>query len=729
MVLRDLAPDLFQFGRFTLEPQRRRLCVDGVPVALSSRAFDILLLLIENRDRVVTKDEIFARVWPGTIVEENNLAVQISALRRALQEAPGDPKLIATVPGRGYRFVGLVDGAAAADAEAAPAAEVVAVVMPPTAAAVRSQRTLWLSCAATLVVAAAAWGLYGLLKIPESPRLSIAVLPFRNLSGDPREDSLAAAISHDLAADVSRIPGSVVIPREKLEADGDIGRKLQVRYLLDGSLTIQADAFNVNAELIDTQTGRHICCDRFNVTRDTLGADREQIVRRIASVLNAKLIQIEASRSLREHANNADALDYYLRARSVLDQGDGLDSLNMAQKLLEHAVNAAPSLSDTQSGLVTDAQAELGLVLLRKINDFGDNENYQTDHAEAENSINSALSQNTHSAIAITASGMLALVDYRCDQALSSFVKAKELDPNEVRAMEGFARCSGQIGHSADMIAELKKILTIDPASPENSHRQQLIGSGYLFLGNLAEAKQWLDRSAAGATEAEAAASSPIDSREWRKLYLIAIAELQGDKVGASRLFSAYDARYPHRSVWRIATYFTRGLYKQAGSQAFLAALQAAGMPQYLSDEMRNFQVSERAATPAGNDFDETPISIEGHNAIGTEAVRSLLAAKPKPIVLDVGRGVGLIHGATWVWSQGYWVDRDTMMLLDLRRAKAGADTPIVVMADNLLGWDSYNAARFLIAHQYRNVLWYRGGEEAWAAHGYQQDTDDMRPM
>ena len=99
MVLRDLSPEVFRFGHFTLEPQRRLLSIDGNAIPLSSRAFDILLFLVEQRDRVVTKDEIFARVWPGTIVEENNLAVQISALRRAPGRAAGRPETRHDGPG------------------------------------------------------------------------------------------------------------------------------------------------------------------------------------------------------------------------------------------------------------------------------------------------------------------------------------------------------------------------------------------------------------------------------------------------------------------------------------------------------------------------------------------------------------------------------------------------------------------------------------------------------
>ena len=102
MRLTDEAQGAVEFGRFRLLPHRRELRADGATVEMGGRAFDVLMVLTEARGALVTKDEIMARVWPDTVVEENNLVVQISALRRALGE---DRDFIRTVPGRGYRFI------------------------------------------------------------------------------------------------------------------------------------------------------------------------------------------------------------------------------------------------------------------------------------------------------------------------------------------------------------------------------------------------------------------------------------------------------------------------------------------------------------------------------------------------------------------------------------------------------------------------------------------------
>ena len=121
----------YAFGRFELSTAARELRAGGAPVALGARAFDVLAALVEHRDRLVTKNELLALVWPNVVVEENNLQVQISALRKLL-----GPQAIATIPGRGYRFTALLSGSAAA----APPVAVAEGGIAPTASTARVSR-------------------------------------------------------------------------------------------------------------------------------------------------------------------------------------------------------------------------------------------------------------------------------------------------------------------------------------------------------------------------------------------------------------------------------------------------------------------------------------------------------------------------------------------------------------------------------------------------------------
>jgi rhodanese-related sulfurtransferase len=160
--------------------------------------------------------------------------------------------------------------------------------------------------------------------------------------------------------------------------------------------------------------------------------------------------------------------------------------------------------------------------------------------------------------------------------------------------------------------------------------------------------------------------------------------------------------------------------------KAFFAALEDAGMPFY-ADEYQDFGVQPKDSHQIGNDFDPTPLAISGGNRIDAKSLHALLLRTPGAVVLDVGRGAGVIRSGHWIWSQGFEVDPDTAMETYIKHDKATVESPIIVMSDSPLGWDSYNAALDLIARGYRNVLWFRGGEEAWAAQGY--NSVDLRPM
>ena len=160
------------------------------------------------------------------------------------------------------------------------------------------------------------------------PRLSIVVMPFRNLGTDPADGYLADAVSDDLTTDLSHIPGSVVIARSSADVyktrnvgAEQIGRELGVRYLLEGSLRRTGDQIVINAQLIDTQTGAHLWAERFDASRQELVDTQMAIVRRIASALNFTLVQIEGQRSLQDRPNDPDAVDLFFQG--TLSTGAG----------------------------------------------------------------------------------------------------------------------------------------------------------------------------------------------------------------------------------------------------------------------------------------------------------------------------------------------------------------------------------------------------------------------
>jgi TolB-like protein len=284
------------------------------PVAIGSRAFEVLRVLIAAHGDLVSKDEIMAAVWPGTVVEDNNLTVQIAALRRILDHGRADGSCIQTVAGRGYRFAVAVTWHAG-DSGISRTPVVVIGTRPP-------------------------------------PPLSIVVLPFTNLSNDPDQEYFADGLTDDLTTDLSRIAGSFIIARgtaftykgKSAEAK-QIGRELGVRYVLEGSVRRSGDRVRVNAQLIDAETDAHLWAERFDRGIGDLFALQDEITSRIAVELNLELIAAEAARPI----NHPDAVDYIFRGRAAQSKPPTRDNYAEAVGWFERALELDPRSADAQS--------------------------------------------------------------------------------------------------------------------------------------------------------------------------------------------------------------------------------------------------------------------------------------------------------------------------------------------------------------------------------------------
>src|SRR5262245_48723473 len=209
--------DEIDLRRFRFDLRQRELRRDGHPVHLSSRARDILWVLACANGEVVSKDELMARVWPGLVVEENNIQVHISALRKALDEGKDGQTYVVTVPGRGYRLVGT---------NPAPSAVVRAVEIRPRPA------------------------------LPDKP--AIAVLPFQNMSGDIEQEYFADGVVEEIITALSRFSGLFVIARNSsFTYKGrsvdikQVGCELGVRYVLEGSVRRGGNRIRITGQLIE----------------------------------------------------------------------------------------------------------------------------------------------------------------------------------------------------------------------------------------------------------------------------------------------------------------------------------------------------------------------------------------------------------------------------------------------------------------------------------------------
>jgi TolB-like protein/Tfp pilus assembly protein PilF len=321
----------FRVGEFEIQAQGRRVLSAGEPLPLGARAFDLLLALIEHRDRVVGKDELLSLAWPGLVVEENNLSVQVSALRKLL-----GADAIATVAGRGYRFT-------------LPLQDV------PAVAATRRPDE----------------GLARVGLAPEAERASIAVLPFEARSEDAAIGFLADGLVEDVIAQLARVPGFLVISRgssfefrRRDESLSAVARQLGVRYVVEGSVRQGHAQLSVSTHLVEAESARVLWTGRFKVDREAAPDLQEDIARGIISELEPELTRAEITLIRRRRPEDVDAWGHYHQGVGAISlKGWTEGAIAEALASLEHALAIDPgfALAWAYSSLITALAMTTGL--------------------------------------------------------------------------------------------------------------------------------------------------------------------------------------------------------------------------------------------------------------------------------------------------------------------------------------------------------------------------------
>ncbi len=731
-----VAPQRVRFGRWLLDAPRRTLYADGVAVALNGRGFDLLAFLVARHGQPVSRDEIFAHVWPGITVGENNLSVQISSLRKILGEgSAAGPGLIVTVPGRGYSFTGEVS---AETSRESPAPMLLREIDLPSPDAGPSQPALpaasnaatgrWgtsspaVSAALGLVLAVLLLGSAAALfwrPAPPVPRLSIAVLPLRNLSSDREKAYLADALTDDLTCDLAHIPGSIVTARTSAEAYQHaamsveaIGHALRVRYLVDGSLTFEQGRYYVSIGLIDAANGHHLWTSRLPPIQGRLFEVRNALVRQLSVALGFEMEQIESARSISDRPDDPDATDLFLRARAILDWDTSLPGLHRAQAMLENAIEQQPRFGD--------ALAQLGSMLLTKVHDM-DDPDADKDYAEALEMIKRALEVSPRNALALAAHGRALTFTGRWTEASFSANAALKIEPSCVEAEAVLAKSAQAQGYLDDAVEHIEAIFRLMPNSPLNKTRYVTLGLIYLVKGETEAAMKQLHEAIAG--EEDSVPTEGLGRVEVTKLLLVAGTGMLGRSADARKLYEDYRTNWPNRTEWRFAALFDKSYTRMPGFQRMMTALENAGMP-VTADE----HAPPSSPSPAcpGTAFDETPAKLAHGRTLDTDSVSALLKLQPPPLLIDLGDGIAQPPGAV-LYRQGEVVKPAEVFALDTaRQHNLDAQTVIIVMGSGAYGCTSFLAATSLLAHGYKNTAWYRGGEEAWAAAG--KSSTDGRP-
>jgi TolB-like protein len=318
---------IYTFDRFELDLATVELRADGKAVSLEPQVFALLALLVENGERLVSKDEIIEKVWDGRIVSEAAVASRVKSARQALGDDGKSQQFIRTLHGQGYRFVART-------------------------------RMLRAATMATRDAASADPALVDMVqRLDRISRPSLAVLPFRYVAGEERYTALASALPDELIADLSRLRWLLVTARGssfRLRASetefADVGRLLGVRYCLTGTVEVSAGRLIIVIDLVDTSDGAVVWADRFSGKIDDVHAMREQIRTQVLSALEIRIPLHEASLARLSVVENLDAWSAYHLGLQHLYRFNRLDN-SVAMSLFQRAVAMDPTFARANAGL------------------------------------------------------------------------------------------------------------------------------------------------------------------------------------------------------------------------------------------------------------------------------------------------------------------------------------------------------------------------------------------
>jgi TolB-like protein/DNA-binding winged helix-turn-helix (wHTH) protein/tetratricopeptide (TPR) repeat protein len=378
----ELVSPNHRFGNIEVRVAERTLLIDGNPVALGARAFDVLQALVEHRDRIVSKDELLELAWPGLVVEENNLAVQISTLRKLLGQ-----HAIVTIPGRGYQFClredsQLASATAASVASAGEDGGGNGAAAPGVSRSGRLALNLtafhkksgaFIAIAATVVLlsgAAVYLNAYQAARLAKrataiSPedipagQLSVVVLPFVNLTGDANQAYVADGMTAGITSDLSRIRDAFIVNartaatyKDKGTSALQVGAELGVHFVLQGSVQRSGSKIRVNAQLADATTDAQLWSDSFEGDQSDLFSLQDQVTSRIGNSIGREMV-ITAARGSETRKSSPNVSDLMLRAVAMDLKPVSLKNLQASEELYRQVLALEPNNPNAMVRLAT----------------------------------------------------------------------------------------------------------------------------------------------------------------------------------------------------------------------------------------------------------------------------------------------------------------------------------------------------------------------------------------
>ncbi|HET6892196.1 MAG TPA: tetratricopeptide repeat protein [Pyrinomonadaceae bacterium] len=546
--MREQNHSIYEFGPFRLDAGRRLLLKDGEPVKLFPKEFDTLLALVERSGEELDKDELMRRVWGETVVEEGNLAKNISSLRRALGESPSQHQYIVTVPGQGYRFVAGVRAPAfnevllhertraelTVEEDHSPAAteEVkVKLIASPDKA---SSRGFLIPVACTLLVILVGAGyFFGARRTeqhtppgtdaPPARIKTIAVLPFKPLVAESRDESLELGMADTLITRLSNVreitvrPMSAVRKYVALDQDAmDAGREQRVDAVLDGSIQKVGGEVRVTARLLRVADGAQIWAEKFDREFTNIFVVQDSISERVAEALALKLTGEERQLLTKRYTEDTEAYHLYLIGRNYWN-GRTEESISKSIDYFNKAIEKDPKYALAYAGLA-DAYSMLAFhselapkVAFPKAKDAVTEalkrddklaeghaslasilSHYDWDQAGAEKEFKRAIELNPNYPTAHHWYSLHLAMMGRFDQAISEAKLARELDPLSPVVNSDLGQILRWAGRHDEAIEQLRATIEMHPDFP---YAHFLLGLAYLQKGNRGEAVAELNKS------------------------------------------------------------------------------------------------------------------------------------------------------------------------------------------------------------------------------------------
>lgn len=440
----------FLFGDYALDTDRRELRRGAELISTGPQVFDLLVYLVQNRERVVSKDALFEAVWAGRIVSESTLTTHINAVRKAVGDTGEEQHVIRTIPRKGFRFVCEIKS----DSEN--------IASPVGRGRPKPE-------------------------LPDKP--SIAVLPFQNLSGDPEQEYFADGVVEDIIAALSRVRLLFVIARNssftykgRAVDVKQVGRDLGVRYVLEGSVRKAANQVRIAGQLIDASTAANLWADRFDGTLEDIFNLQDQITTSVVGALLPKLEQAEIERAKQKSTESLDAYDLFLRGTASVYQGTK-ESNAIALDLFKQAIDR-DSIFAAAYGLAAYC------FVWRKTNGWMADPVHET--PECARLARRAVELGRDDGVALARGGhALAYVANELDDGIAFIQRALEINPNLALAWYASGWVRIYLGDPDLAIDHLTRAMRLSPLDLEIHRMQAGMAMAHFIAGRHQEAMSW----------------------------------------------------------------------------------------------------------------------------------------------------------------------------------------------------------------------------------------------